>query len=90
MLAPPGPGDAALPSLADDVGYDPNIDIVCACIYGAVEPTDPRLLATAARLRSQWADPASPTYYSVNDADHGRSLGPLGGRYPGHYNDGDM
>ena len=34
-------------------GYDANIDIVCACIYGAVPCTDTKLLATAAQLRSQ-------------------------------------
>lgn len=30
-----------------------------ACIYGAVLPTDTRMLASAARIRSQWTDPAS-------------------------------
>src|SRR5579864_6315221 len=35
-------------------GYDPNIDIVMASIYGAVPVTDTQLLATAAQLRSQW------------------------------------
>jgi hypothetical protein len=34
--------------------YDPNI-----AIYGAESVTDPRLLATASRLRTQWADPGS-------------------------------
>ena len=38
--------------------YDPNIDIVQSAIYGAESVTDPRLLATAAQLRAQWADPA--------------------------------
>ncbi len=32
-------------------GYDPNIDIVMASVYGAVSCTDVRLLATAAALR---------------------------------------
>ena len=41
--------------------YDPNIDIVQAAIYGAESVTDPRLLATAAQLRAQWADPARST-----------------------------
>lgn len=90
MLAPPGLGDAARPALPGDVGYDPNIDIICACIYGAVEPSDPKLLATAAKLRTQWADSASPSYYPINGADHDRGLGPLLGRYPGDLYDGDM
>jgi glucoamylase len=70
-------------------GYDPNIDIVLAALYGAVDVTDPRLLATAARIRWQWADPASPDAYPVNGADAARSMGPLFGRYPGDVYDGD-
>jgi glucoamylase len=34
-------------------GYDANIDIVSACIYGAVPCTDTKLLATAAQIRDQ-------------------------------------
>ena len=49
--------------------YDPNIDIVSAAIYGAVPVTDTKLLATAALLRSEWADPTSPNYYPINGAD---------------------
>ena len=49
--------------------YDPNIDIVQAAIYGAESVTDPRLLATAAQLRAQWADPASKYFYPINGAD---------------------
>ena len=60
-----------------------------AAIYGAESVTDPRLLATAARLRAQWADPASKYYYPVNGADAARGLGPLLGRYPGDVYDGD-
>ncbi len=70
-------------------GYDPNIDIVMAAVYGAVPVTDPRLLATAALLRRQWADPASATAYPINAADAGAGLGPLYGRYPGDVYDGD-
>jgi glucoamylase len=69
--------------------YDPNIDIVMAAIYGGVAVTDTRLLATAALLRSQWADPDSPYFYPVNGADQQRGLGPLLGRYPGDVYDGD-
>jgi glucoamylase len=90
MLAPPAPGDAGLPALPASAGYDPNIDIVCACIYGAVEPADPKLLASAARLRQQWEDPASAVFYPINGDDKGRGLGPLLGRYPGDTYDGDM
>jgi glucoamylase len=69
--------------------YDPNIDIVMATIYGAVAATDTRLLATAALLRSQWADPASSYFYPINGADQQRGIGPLLGRYPGDVYDGD-
>ena len=59
-------------------------------IYGAVPVTDTKLLATAALLRSQWADPSSPNYYyPINGADQQRGIGPLLGRYPGDTYDGD-
>jgi glucoamylase len=69
--------------------YDPNIDIVMAAIYGAVEVTDTRLLATAALVRSQWADPTSKYFYPINGSDQQRGIGPLLGRYPGDVYDGD-
>ncbi len=69
--------------------YDPNIDIVQAAIYGAESVTDPRILATAAQLRSQWADPSSKYFYPINGADATRGLGPMLGRYPGDVYDGD-
>jgi glucoamylase len=69
--------------------YDPNIDIVMAAIYGAIPVTDTKLLATAARLRSQWADPSSTYFYPINGADQQRGIGPLLGRYPGDVYDGD-
>jgi glucoamylase len=69
--------------------YDPNIDIVQSAIYGAESVTDPRLLATAAQLRSQWDDPASKYFYPINAADGAQGLGPLLGRYPGDVYDGD-
>jgi len=69
--------------------YDPNIDIVMAAVYGAESVTDPRLLATAAQLRAQWADPSSEYFYPINGADAALGLGPLLGRYPGDVYDGD-
>ena len=60
-----------------------------AAIYGAVAVTDTKLLATAALLRSQWADPASQYFYPINGADQQRGIGPLLGRYPGDVYDGD-
>ena len=69
--------------------YDPNIDVVQAAVYGAESVTDPRLLATAAQLRAQWADPDSKYFYPINGADASLSLGPLLGRYPGDVYDGD-
>jgi glucoamylase len=71
-------------------GYDPNIDIVMACVYGAIPCTDTRLLATAGQIRWQWADSASPTVYPVNVSDQAHGLGPLMGRYPGDTYDGDV
>ena len=77
-----------LPVPADKTPYDPNIDIVMAAIYGAVAVTDTKLLATAALLRSQWADPAAAYFYPINGADQRRGIGPLLGRYPGDTYDG--
>ena len=71
-------------------GYDPNIDIVLAAVYGGVAVTDTRLLATAAQLRFQWADPSSPVAYPVNVSDARLGMGPLMGRYPGDTYDGDV
>ena len=69
--------------------YDPNIDVVMAAIYGAIAVTDTKLLATAALLRSQWADPTSKYFYPINGADQQRGIGPMLGRYPGDVYDGD-
>jgi glucoamylase len=90
MLAPPAPGNAQASALPNSAGYDPNIDIVCASLYGAVPATDTKLLATAARLRDQWANPDSPQVYPINLGDQARGIGPLLGRYPGDTYDGDM
>jgi glucoamylase len=80
---------SVLPVPADEhAPYDPNADIVQAAIYGAESVTDPRLLATAARLRAQWADPG-PYFYPINGDDAARGIGPLLGRYPGDLYDGD-
>jgi glucoamylase len=70
-------------------GYDTNIDIVSASIYGGVACTDTKLLASAAILRYQFANSNSPDVYSINLADNGRGIGPLMGRYPSDIYDGD-
>ncbi len=70
-------------------GYEPNIDIVMAGVYGAIPCTDTRLLATAAALRAVWADPDSPLFYPVNAQDAEAGRGPLFGRYPQDHYDGD-
>jgi glucoamylase len=67
-------------------GYDPNSDIVLACVYGVVESTDPVLLNTAAALFTQCTDPV--TGYHINSDDAELGIGPLLGRYPGDYYDG--
>jgi glucoamylase len=83
-------GDGA-PSAQDPVtdGYDPNIDIVQACVYGAVPCTDTKLLATAAQLRAQW-EPGGNAYYPINGDDAALGFGPMFGRYPGDVYDGDV
>jgi glucoamylase len=68
--------------------YDPNIDIVLSAILGAESVTDTKLLATAAQLRAQWAEPGT-YYYPINGDDAQRGIGPLLGRYPGDVYDGD-
>jgi glucoamylase len=68
--------------------YDPNIDIVQACVYGAVPCTDTRLLATAAQLRGIWADADSPDVFPINLVDAPQGMGPMLGRYPGDIYDG--
>ena len=70
-------------------GYDTNIDIVCACIYGGVPCTDTKLLASAAILRYQFANSNSPDVYPINLSDNNQGLGPLMGRYPSDIYDGD-
>jgi glucoamylase len=72
-------------------GYDADIDIVSACIYGAVPCTDTKLLATAAQIRDQWENPNSPDHYPINISDkNSQGIGPLLGRYPGDVYDGDV
>jgi glucoamylase len=78
-----------IPVPTDKAPYDPNIDIVMAAVYGAVPVTDTKLLATAALLRNQWANPDSAYFYPINGADQQRGIGPLLGRYPGDVYDGD-
>lgn len=89
MMADPGDGNQPSPQNPVVSGYDPNIDIVQAAIYGAVPVTDPKLLATAAQLRSQWEE-GGIAFYPVNKADKEQlGIGPLFGRYPGDVYDGD-
>ena len=88
VLADPGDGGAPSPGNPVVDGYDPNIDIVQACVYGAVPCTDRRMLATAAQLRSQWEE-GGTAFYPINKADKELGLGPLFGRYPADTYDGD-
>jgi glucoamylase len=66
--------------------YDPNADVLAACIYGAIPPTDPVLLNTAAALRAMCTEGDSA--YPINGADAELGIGPLIGRYPGDVYDG--
>ena len=88
LAPPPGSDPNLVPPPA--TGYDPNIDIICAALYGAVPVTDPKLLATAAALRQQWEDPNSAYFYPVNGVDKKLGFGPLLGRYPADHYDGDV
>ena len=88
MLAPGG--GAGVSAVPDEQGYDPNIDIVSAAVYGSLSLSDTKLLATAARMRRQWADPGSVALFPINVADQARNVGPLMGRYPGDTYDGDV
>jgi glucoamylase len=77
-------------SKASPGDYDPNMDVVSASIYGAIDVTDAKLLATAAKIRRQWTDDPQ-LRYPINESDRALRLGPLGpllGRYPGDYYDG--
>jgi glucoamylase len=89
LLADPGDGSAPSPQRPVVEDYDPNIDIVQACVYGAVACTDTRVLATAAQLRSQWEE-GGVAFYPINKADRELGVGPLFGRYPGDVYDGDV
>ena len=72
-----GGGDPSAP-------YDPSIDPILACIYGAgIAPSDPQLLSTAAQVREQWTAGGSAPY-PINSADWSNfGIGPLIGRYNG-------
>ena len=74
-------GDPAAP-------YDPSVDPILACIYGdGFLATDPRLLSTAAQVRTQWG-PGGNAEYPINAADAAAGRGPLIGRYLGDEYDG--
>lgn len=89
MMADPGGGAQPSPQNPVVGGYDPNIDIVQAAVYGAVSVTDTKLLATAAELRSQWEE-GGIAFYPINKTDKEQfGIGPLFGRYPGDVYDGD-
>ncbi len=88
MVAAPADGSAPSPQRPVVSGYDPNIDIVQAAVYGAVPCDDPRMLATAAQLRAQWEE-GGAAFYPINKADRELGIGPLFGRYPGDVYDGD-
>lgn len=75
-------------SVTDLSRYDPNADVVSAAVYGAVSCTDPKLLATAARVREQYV--SGEYAYPINGADEALGIGPLIGRYPGDVYDGDV
>ncbi len=89
MMADPGDGLRPSPHNPVVPDYDPNIDVVQSALYGAIPVGDPRLLATAAQLRSQWEE-GGAAFYSINEADKEKyGIGPLFGRYPGDVYDGD-
>jgi glucoamylase len=90
-LSIPG-GAAGDPTLTDVSGFDPNVDIVLACVYGSIPCTDPKLLATAAQVRAVF-DVGGSTGYPINAADRNdpdRGFGPMIGRYPSDTYDGNV
>ena len=68
--------------------YDPNADVIMGYVYGSVECTDPKLLATAAKLRAAF-DKGGSREYPINFDDRDRGFGPMVGRYPSDNYDGD-
>ena len=85
-------GVAGDPAFTDVRGFDPNTDTVMACIYGSISCTDPKLLATAAKVRAVY-DVGGSTSYPINKADRDdseRGFGPMVGRYPSDTYDGDV
>jgi glucoamylase len=89
MMADPGDGTQPSPRNPVADGYDPNIDIVQAAVYGAIPVIDTKLLATAAQLRAQW-EQGGIAFYPINKTDREEfGIGPLFGRYPGDLYDGD-
>ena len=84
----PGTDISPNPSDAHRDPYDPNSDILMACVYGAVPVTDPKLLSSAAKIRAIYEN--KDTGYPVNQADNKLGYGPLIGRYPGDFYDGDV
>ncbi len=89
MLADPGDGGRPSPQNPVVSFYDPNIDIVQSSVYGGIPVTDTKMLATAARLRSQWEE-GGIACYPINKSDKEQfGIGPLFGRYPGDVYDGD-
>jgi glucoamylase len=71
-------------------GADLNVDVVMASVYGAISCLDSKLLATAAQIRSTFADSGSPYFYQINAQDATLGMGPMMGRYPGDTYDGDL
>jgi glucoamylase len=87
-FAPDKPPRPWTPNDPDRAPYDPNSDVLMACVYGAIAVTDPRLLATAAAIRTVYDN--EDTGYPINQEDGKLGYGPLIGRYPGDYYDGDV
>ena len=71
------------PPQSSGAPYDPSIDVVMAAVYGAADPADTRVLATAGLLRDQWTNVESKFVFPINYDDRERDIGPLLGRYPG-------
>jgi glucoamylase len=85
-------GIAGDPAFTDVTGFDPNADVVMACLYGCIPCTDPKLLATAGQLRASF-DVGGPTAYPINQDDRDtpdRGFGPMIGRYPSDIYDGNV
>lgn len=70
---------------ADSRGAGLNIDIIMSCVYGGQPCFTERMLRSAAAIHQTFSG-----LYDINAYDRELEMGPLMGRYPQDYYDGDL